>query len=156
MPVCYFVWNVQPFWVWNKKAVNAVCVCSSTSERKSICWVILIDYFRRGLWKIKVSGQFTIPQRYFVNVNIKVCEALKHPSCSPDLAPSDSQPFPYLSCFFFCKTFWINCRNNSSFDVYFVNVSGSHFEDGGKLKWANHQRPNTNIYSFPNWHKRQL
>jgi histone-lysine N-methyltransferase SETMAR len=57
-------------------------------------------------------------------------ELLEHPSCSPDLAPSDFCLFPYLKIFLAGQSFSSNQEAIAAVEGYFADLTKNHYRDG--------------------------
>jgi histone-lysine N-methyltransferase SETMAR len=57
-------------------------------------------------------------------------ETLKHPTYSPDLAPSDFYLYPNLKLFFVGQCFSSNQEANAAVEGYFADLTKNHYRDG--------------------------
>jgi histone-lysine N-methyltransferase SETMAR len=57
-------------------------------------------------------------------------ELLKHPPCSPDLAPSDFCLFPKLKLFLAGRRFSSNQEVIADVEGYFADLTKNHYRDG--------------------------
>jgi len=57
-------------------------------------------------------------------------ELLKHPPCSPDLAPSDFSLFPKLKLFHAVQRFSSNQEATAAVEGYIADLTKNHYRDG--------------------------